>query len=300
MQKKAYTVFSSNTLQMLCFFDRLVKLFAFLHWELATVSSTIQHSTPAVFIGHSLPPPVFICPHCTVFPPIFLSTPTTEQIFFLVFLPFISLALSFFHHNFILQIPIELCRSQSRNTSRQLEGLFYCIPSLFLCFCESFLLCRHFCCCCCTSWSQNRSRRFGAGGGGSRALAPSLHRHIHIYTNTTQTLHYTKTDSQTRSASSICLDGGSGFLVVVVLVKEKRKGEKGNTANRTTKSTTTTTGTWCTAFCLRYSFCLLSFFFFFSFSIYLPTATTAAKAEAPLSGAHSFYVFPFFSLSFTK
>ncbi len=170
----------------------------------------------------------------------------------------------------------------------------------FLCFCESFLLCRHFCCCCCTSWSQNRSRRFGAGGGGSRAQAPSLHRHIHIYTNTTQTLHYTKTDSQTRSASSICLDGGSGFLVVVVLVKEKRKGEKGNTANRTTKSTTTTTGTWCTAFCLRYSFCLLSFFFFFSFSIYLPTATTAAKAEAPLSGAHSFYVFPFFSLSFTK
>lgn len=123
---------------MLCFFDRLVKLFAFLHWELATVSSTIQHSTPAVFIGHSLPPPVFICPHCTVFPPIFLSTPTTEQIFFLVFLPFISLALSFFHHNFILQIPIELCRSQSRNTSRQLEGLFYCIPSLFYVFVSPF------------------------------------------------------------------------------------------------------------------------------------------------------------------
>lgn len=87
MQKIAYTVFSSNTLQMLCFFDRFVKLFAFLHWELATVSSTIQHSTPAVFIGHSLPPPVFICPHCTVFLPFsFLHRPPSK-FFFLFFYP---------------------------------------------------------------------------------------------------------------------------------------------------------------------------------------------------------------------
>lgn len=285
---------------MLCFFDKLVKLlFAFLHLG---AGHSVQH-----YSAHnscSLPRSLFT-PSCFHLPSLYSFSShfpfytDHRTIFFLVFLPFISLARSFFHHNFILQIPIELCRSQSRNTSRQLEGLFYCIPSLFLCFCESFLLCA-------ISAAAAAAPVGVKTGHGDLALVVVVVGHwLPVCTDTftsTQTphKHYTTQKQTHRSASSICLDGGSGFLVVVVLVKEKRKGEKGNTANRTTKSTTTTTGTWCTAFCLRYSFCLLSFFFFFSFSIYLPTATTAAKAEAPLSGAHSFYVFPFFSLSFTK
>ncbi len=103
-----------------------------------TVScSVFQHPTPVVTISHSFL--LLICFHCTaVFPSFSFIFPTILPLLsnsfslFLHFLYLSSFSSIFSLHNFILQIPIELCRSRSRNMSRLLEGLFYCIPSFSL------------------------------------------------------------------------------------------------------------------------------------------------------------------------